>query len=101
MDDFNSKRDEIDDSNSYEVTAAAGKQLAHVWVYKDDQDREVVLAFTDGTELLIRLEVRSVTSAVLYKPTGYVPDTLARYDEPASETTPFDAVIRASTEKFK
>ena len=100
MDDFSSKRDEMDDSNSYEVTAAAGKQLAHVWVYKDDQDREVVLSFTDGTELVIKLEVRSVTSAVLYKPTGYVPETLARYDEPASETPPFDAVIRASTERL-
>ncbi len=101
MDEFSSNREEMDDSNSYEVTAAAGKQLAHVWVHKDNQDREVVLAFTDGTELLVRLEVRSVTSAVLYRPTGYVPDTLARYDEPASETTPFDAVIRASPERLK
>jgi hypothetical protein len=91
----------MDDSDSYEVTAAAGKQVASIRVYKDEEDREVLISFTDGTELAISMEVRSVTSATLYKTTGYVPDTLVRYDEAPSEAGPFRAVIRASTKRLE
>ena len=55
----------MDDSKSYEITAAAGKQVAYVRVFRDEQDRQVLIAFTDGTELAIDIEVRSVTSAIL------------------------------------
>ncbi len=91
----------MDDSKSYEITAAAGKQVAYVRVFRDEQNRQVLIAFTDGTELAIDIEVRSVTSAILYKSTPGVPDTLERYDEPPSEANPYSAIIRASTRRLE
>ncbi len=41
--------------------------LAFVFRTGDEQDRQVLIAFTEGTELAIDIEARSVTSAILYK----------------------------------
>jgi hypothetical protein len=90
----------MDQSEMYDIPVAVGKQIAYVRVYRDEQDRQVLLGFTDGTELAIDIEVRSVTSAVLYKATPGVPETLERFDESPSEQSPYRAVIRASTKRF-
>lgn len=87
----------MDDSKYYELPAAAGKQVAFVRVYRDEQDREVLIQFSDGTELSIALEVRSITSAVHYRSAIGVLEPLARYDEPPAETGPYSATILAST----
>lgn len=90
----------MDDSDMYEIPVAVGKQIAYVKVYRDEQDRQVLLGFTDGTELAIDIEVRSVTSAVLYKTNPGALETLERFDEPPSEQSPYSAVIRASTKRL-
>jgi hypothetical protein len=90
----------MDDSDMYEIPVAVGKQIAYVKVYRDEQDRQVLLGFTDGTELAIDIEVRSVTSAILYKTTPGVPETLERFDEPPTDESPYRAVIRASTKRL-
>jgi hypothetical protein len=90
----------MDQSEMYDIPVAVGKQIAYVRVYRDEQDRQVLLGFTDGTELAIDIEVRSVTSAVLYKATPGVPETLERFDESPSEQSPYRAVIRASTKRL-
>ena len=90
----------MDDSDMYEISVAVGTQIAYLKVYRDEQDRQVLLGFTDGTELAIDIEVRSVTSAVLYKATPGVPETLERFDESPSEESPYRAVIRASTKRL-
>jgi hypothetical protein len=90
----------MDQSDMYEIPVAVGKQIAYIRIYRDEQDRQVHLGFTDGTELAIDLEVRSVTSAVLYKTSPGVSETLERFDEPPSEQSQFSAVIRASTKRL-
>lgn len=90
----------MNQSELYDIPVAVGKQIAYVKVYRDEQDRQVLLGFTDGTELAIDIEVRSVTSAILYKTTPGVPETLERFDEPPSEHSPYSAVIRASTKRL-
>jgi hypothetical protein len=90
----------MDDSDMYEIPVAVGKQIAYVKVYRDEQDRQVLLGFTDGTELAIDIEVRSVTSAILYTTTPGVPETLERFDEPPTDESPYRAVIRASTKRL-
>lgn len=90
----------MNQSEMYEIPVAVGKEIAYVRVYRDEQDRQVLVGFTDGTELAIDVEVRSVTSAVLYKITPGVPDTIQRFDEPPSEHNPYSAVIRASTKRL-
>ena len=87
-------------SEMYEIPVAVGKQIAYMRVYRDEQDRQVLVGFTDGTELAIEIEVRSVTSAVHYKITPGVSETLERVDEPQSEHSPYSAVIRASTKRL-
>lgn len=57
----------------------------------------MLVEFTDGAEFAIDVEVRSVTSAVLYMITPGVSETIQRFDEPPSEHDPYSAVIRAST----
>ena len=69
-------------------------------MYRDDQDREVLIRFTDGTELSIASEVRSITSAVHYRSSTGVLKPLARYDEPLADAGPFSATITASTRKL-
>lgn len=91
----------MNQSEMYEVPVAVGKEVAYVRVYRDEQDRQVLVGFTDGTELAIDVEVRSVTSAVLYKITPGVSETIQRFDEPPSEHNPYSAVIRASTKRLE
>jgi hypothetical protein len=91
----------MNDPNSYEIPAAVGKQVAFIKVYKDEQDRQVLVGFSDGTELAIDLEVRSVTSATLYRPSPSALETLERFDEPPSEDGPFSATIQASTMRLR
>ncbi len=85
----------MDGSDSYAISLAAAKQISSLKVYRDEQDREVLIASGEGTEIAISMEVRSVTSAVLYRPTGAVPEALERYDETPSEASGFGAIIRA------
>jgi hypothetical protein len=86
----------MDDEKLCELPAGAGKQVDFVRVYRDDQDREVLIRFTDGTELSIALEVRSITSAVDYQARTGLLEPLARYDEPPADAGPFSATITAS-----
>jgi hypothetical protein len=90
----------MDESNTYEVTAVAGKQVAFVKVFREDENRQVVIGFSDETELAIEMEVRSVTSAILYKSSGGFPEALARYDEHPEES-PYKASIKAATATFE
>ncbi|WP_263385866.1 hypothetical protein [Granulicella arctica] len=90
----------MNQSEMYEIPVAVGKEVAYVRVYRDEQDRQVLVGFTDGTELAIDVEVRSVTSAVLYKITPGVSETIQRFDEPPSEHNSYSAVIRASTKRL-
>ena len=90
----------MNQSELYDIPIAVGKQIAYVKVYRDEQDRQVLLGFTDGTEIAIDIEVRSVTSAVLYKTTPGVPETLELFDESPSDESPHRAVIRASTKRL-
>ncbi len=90
----------MDESDMYEIPVAVGKQIAYMRIYRDEQDRQVHVGFTDGTELAIDIEVKSVTSAVLYKTSPGVSETLARFDEPPSDQSPYSAVIRASTKRL-
>ena len=43
----------MDQSDMYEIPVAVGKQIAYIRIYRDEQDRQVHLGFTDGTELAI------------------------------------------------
>jgi len=43
----------MDDCDSYEISVAAGKQISSLKVYRDEQDREVLIAFSDGPEIAI------------------------------------------------
>ncbi len=87
--------------NGYEIPAAVGKQVAFMRVYREEQDRQVIVGFTDGTELTIDFEVKSVTSAVFYQPSPSATVQLERFDEPPADEGPFSATIRASTRSLE
>ncbi len=91
----------MSDFDGYEITAAVGKQVAYMRVYREGQDRQLLIGFTDGTELTVDFEVTSVTAAVHYQPTptGIVP--LERFDEPPAVQGAFSATIRASTKSLE
>jgi hypothetical protein len=53
-----------------EVPAAAGKVIKEMWVYRDDPDygRDVLLKFTDGSEMTVTLELKRTASVTHYWP---------------------------------
>ena len=57
----------MNQSEIYEIPLAVEKQVAHIKVYRDEQDRQVLVGFTDGTELAIDIEVRSVRRINFYQ----------------------------------
>ena len=89
------------DFDGYEIAAAVGKQVAFMRVYREGQDRQLLVGFTDGTELTVDFEVKSVTSAVHYQPTPGAIVQLERFDEPPPVEGAFSATIRASTRSLE
>jgi hypothetical protein len=66
-----------------EVTAAAGKVIQEMMVYGDSPYcRQVVLKFTDGTEMVVELEVRTIATVKHYQPH---PGEMEMCGEPSQE----------------
>jgi hypothetical protein len=67
-----------------EVPAAVGKVIREMWVYADDPDfgRDVLLKFTDGSEVTVTLEVKRIASATHYWPHPGGIEVIGEYVEP-------------------
>jgi hypothetical protein len=62
------------------VTAAAGRVIEAMIVSDDPPSgRDVILKFTDGTELVVNIQVETVATAKHYRPNGGDLDVLKEY----------------------
>jgi hypothetical protein len=68
-----------------EVPAAVGKVIKEMWVYADDPDygRDVLLKFTDGSEMTVTLEVKRIASVAHYWPHPGGIEVIHEYHESA------------------